>query len=359
LACGLTDIVLLRNSFIEESIVVKQESIKIFLYVILVGLVAGATFISGCAGTPAPQVNQSQTPPPASRPQITRDQAIPATAVKMTPEQDTLPPLLHSDKYEQPIPLSRTINTAGAEDSAFITPDGNTLYFFFTPARGIPPEKQILDGVTGIWVAKKQGDDWSQPQRVWLQDPDKLSLDGCEFVQGNTMWFCSVRQGNYRAIDIWTAEFKDGQWTNWQSAGRQFNTEYEVGELHITADGTELYFHSGRSGGKGRYDIWVTRNVNGEWQPPENVEAVNTPDNEGWPFITQDGNELWFTRTYQGSPAIFMSQKVGGEWGDPELVISQFAGEPSLDNQGNIYFTHHFFKDGDWIEADIYVAKRK
>jgi hypothetical protein len=49
--------------------------------------------------------------------------------------------------------------------------------------------------------------------------------------------------------------------------------------MHITADG-ELYFHSARAGGKGQYDIWVTRKVNGEWQQPENIAAVNSPENE-------------------------------------------------------------------------------
>ena len=39
--------------------------------------------------------------------------------------------------------------------------------------------------------------------------------------------------------------------------------------------------------------------------------------------------------------------------------ISQFAGEASLDNKGNIYFTHHFYKDGVMLEADIYVAYKK
>ena len=43
----------------------------------------------------------------------------------------------------------------------------------------------------------------------------------------------------------------------------------------------------------------------------------------------------------------------------PELVISQFAGEPSVDANGNIYFVHHFYRDGRMIEADIYVAYHK
>jgi hypothetical protein len=68
---------------------------------------------------------------------------------------------------------------------------------------------------------------------------------------------------------------------------------------------------------------------------------------------------MWFTRTDQGSPATFRSQRVNGEWQEPELIISQFAGESSVDNEGNIYFTHHFYEDGVMLEADYYVAYKK
>ena len=130
--------------------------------------------------------------------------------------------------------------------------------------------------------------------------------------------------------------------------------------MYITADSAELYFHSSRTGGKGQFDIWVSRNVNGEWQPPENVEAVNTQETEGWPFISQDGTELCFTRTYKGLPAIYRNTKLNGEWQEPTLIFSQFADEPTLDNKGNLYFVHHFFNAaGEMVEADIYVAYKK
>ena len=100
--------------------------------------------------------------------------------------------------------------------------------------------------------------------------------------------------------------------------------------------------------------------MNGEWQTPEDFVAVNTGDDEGWPYVTQDGKELWFTRTYLGLPAIYRSVKVNGAWCEPELIISQFAGEPSVDGDGNIYFVHHFYTaDSRMIEADIYIAQRK
>jgi Tol biopolymer transport system component len=250
------------------------------------------------------------------------------------------------------------INTAGAEDSPFITPDGRELYFTFVPDVRVPPQKQLIDGVTGLYIATLQKGEWRQAERVVLNND--LSLDGCELVQGNVLWFCSVRAGNFREVDMYTAELVDGKWSNWQNAGERLNAEIEIGEMHITMDGDEIYFDADRPGGKGGHDIWVTRKVNGEWQMPENVETVNTEENEIRPFITQDGSELWFSRRYLGSPAVFRSRNMGGEWGEPELIISQFAAEPSLDEQGNIYFAHHFFENGIMLEADIYVAyKRK
>jgi hypothetical protein len=300
----------------------------------------------------------------SSQPQETiehpvRESVIPVNAMKMTPETDFYPPILYSDEWMQPVPLSEAINTAGGEDSAFVMPDGNTLFFFFTPDVSIPAEEQVADGVTGIYVSRRQNGAWSEAERLILQEAGKLALDGAQFVQGNTMWFASAREG-YTGVNYFTAELKDGKWTNWQYVGDKLMKDYRMGEMHISADDGTLYFHSDRSGGKGGLDIWASQKVDGEWQTPENVAVVNTEGNEGWPFLTQDGNELWFTRTYLGSPAIFRSLKVHGEWQEPELILSQFAGESSIENNGNIYFTHHFYNnESQMIEADIYVALKK
>jgi len=283
----------------------------------------------------------------------TRDSVIPEDAVKMTPETDSYPPILHSEEWEEPVPLA-VINTAGAEDSPFIPADRDEMYFVFVKDVREPVHIQIRDFVNGIWVSKNVGGAWQEPELVILQDTGKLALNGCQFVQGNSMMFCSAREG-YTGVHWFSADYIDGKWTNWKNA--DFESSYVVGELHIYGD--ELYFHSTREGGKGETDIWVTRNVEGIWQEPENVEIVNSEEPEGMPYITRDGSELWFNRRYLGSPALFRSKFSGGEWQEPELIISQFAGEPTLDSDGNIYFVHHFYKDGEMIEADIYVAHRK
>ncbi|MFH1292008.1 MAG: hypothetical protein ABIH87_02320 [bacterium] len=289
---------------------------------------------------------------------ISREQKIPTTTIKITSAIDIYPPILHSNEFKEPIPVPGSVNTAGTEDSSFVTPDGNTLYFFFTPDPKIPPQLQVLDQITGIYVAQKIDDQWQQVKRVVLHKPGKLSLDGCEFVQGDTMWFCSAREG-YTGMNFFTAELKNGQWKNWKHVGDKLTKQYKMGEMHINDNGDELYFHSLREGGKGNYDIWMSKKQNGEWQTPENIIAVNSIEHDGWPYINKQGDELWFNRTYSGSPAIFKSKKIDGQWQKPELIVSQFAGEPSLDDQGNLYFTHHYYKNSQMLEADIFVAYKK
>jgi hypothetical protein len=293
------------------------------------------------------QVTLSPTTP------LNREALIPASQEKITTETDIYPPTSETAEYEDPVPLPYPVNTAGAEDSAFITTDGNTLYVWFTPDVSKSVEQQVGDGATGIYVFHKVNGSWSAAERVMLQDPGKLALDGCEFVLNNIMWFCTVREG-YTGIHWFTAEFKDGYWTNWQEA--DFDPAYEVGELHITTDGSELYFHSSRPGGQGGYDIWVSKNVNGEWQSPENISVVNSPYTDGWPFVSPDGSELWFTRG-NGAPSLYRSIRVNNKWTEPQKMFSLFSGEASMDNEGNIYFTHHFYKDDVMLEADIYIAR--
>lgn len=282
-----------------------------------------------------------------------RESKIPINAIKMTPKTDSSPPKSNSSEYYDPEPLPTPINTAGGEDSAFILPDGETLYFWFTPDVNISAEKQLSDGVTGIYVSKKEENSWNTPQRIRLQDANKISLDGCSFVLNETMWFCSAREG-VEGLGWFTANFnqKNYKWENWKIAN--FPKNYEVGELHIYDH--EVYFHSAKSGGKGGLDIWTTKqNEEGDWLAPINLLNINSDSDEGWPALSPNGDELWISKNY----GLWRSKKIGEAWTKPELMFSPLAGEASIDKDGNVYFSHHFFENGKMIEADIYVARKK
>lgn len=133
-------------------------------------------------------------------PAVNRNESLPLDINKQGPETDRHPPILHSDDYETPVPLPLPVNTKGGEDSPFILPEGDTLYFFFTPDIRIPHESQLFDGVTGIYVSKKSTEGWTEPERIWLEEPGKLSLDGAVCIQGDEMWFGSAREGYLRGV---------------------------------------------------------------------------------------------------------------------------------------------------------------
>ena len=302
---------------------------------------------------------------PVSESPVTREERIPDGAVKITPKADLFPPLLNVTGWNVPVPMPGPVNTSGGEDSPFITPDGQTFFFFFTPDVQIPAEKQLLDGVTGIWWCQKSGDDWTEPKRIVLYDD--LSLDGAPFFQDPVLWFGSIRPENFGEIDVYTAQLESGKWTHIENAGAQLNQKYDIGEFHLTQDGMALYCGGAEKWGdfSGK-DIYVLSKTDTGWTAPSALPApINTSEyNEDQPFISSDGNELWFTgQSRQGKPgpAVFRStRQANGSWDDPVEVISQFAGEPTLDDAGNLYFVHHFFdSDMNMIEADIYVAYRQ
>lgn len=289
---------------------------------------------------------------PTEPPLVDRLAAIPPDVVKGTPENDAYPPILHSSEFTKPVPVP-VISTAGAEDSPFVPAGGGALYFFFAADVRQDVSVQIRDPVNGIWVSKRRNGQWAEPTLVWLQDPGELALNGCEFVAGDEMLFCTARAG-FTGVRWYRADFRDGAWTNWRPA--DFPAEYDVGELHIQGD--ELYYGSARPGGAGGQDIWMLTRSGDGWVNPVNVAAVNTAADETRPYVTPDGQELWITRWYEGTPAVFRSKRENGTWQTAELIVSQFAGEPTLDEEGNLYFVHHYYRNSVMIEADIYVAYR-
>jgi hypothetical protein len=321
-------------------------------------LLMGALIGSGCIIS-----DESNETGNGNNSPVSRIESIPDDVLKGSAETDLYPPVSHSSDWDDPASMGSPVNTAGAEDSPFITPDGSTFYYFFTPDVGVPAEKQIIDGVSGIWYANRTDAGWSEPERLVLNDD--LSLDGCLFVRDDVMWFCSGRVGNYGEIDFYVAEREDGRWTNWRNAGPQLNQEYAIGEMHLSADSQTLYFAWNHSGGQGGVDLWKSARDGDGWGEPVNLgPVVNSERDENQPFISPDGRELWYTGQsamgYPG-PAVYRSSMLeDGSWGPPEEVFSQFAGEPCLDGEGNVYFVHHFFDANmTMVEADIYFARRR
>jgi len=292
---------------------------------------------------------------------------IPPDARKGTPETDPFPPRLVSNEYEDPVPMPGPVNSKGGEDSPFISRDGAEFFFFFTPDVRVPAGLQVLDSVTGIWHSRFVGGGWTEPERVILNHGE--GMDGCAQLVGDTLWFASIRTTDMLGdIDVFTAVRRDNEWRDWRNAGEQLNVEYNIGEFHLTSDHQTMYFNSAETGDSlwFGYDLWKSeRNATG-WDAPVRLDAcINDTFAQSQPFVSADMKELWYTGWCDSimGPCIYRSKCDSfGNWQPPEQVVVQFAGEPTLDDAGNLYFTHHFFTGGDtnrMLEADIYYCRRR
>ncbi|MEM9930421.1 MAG: OmpA family protein, partial [Bacteroidota bacterium] len=68
-------------------------------------------------------------------------------------------------------------------------------------------------------------------------------------------------------------------------------------QASISCDEQQLFFVSNRPGGFGGSDIYVCqRQADGTWGEPKNLgDGVNTPENEEAPFLSNDGQTLYFS----------------------------------------------------------------
>lgn len=95
---------------------------------------------------------------------------------------------------------------------------------------------------------------------------------------------------------IYMSRFEDGKYQKARPVNALNSRRWES-HASITADGSRIYFTSGRSGSFGELDIWYAdRNETGQWGRPQNLgEIINTPFKEEMPYISRDGKKLFFS----------------------------------------------------------------
>jgi peptidoglycan-associated lipoprotein len=124
-------------------------------------------------------------------------------------------------------------------------------------------------------------------------------------AKGDEMFFTLTRvpkkqkdKSDLKTIKLEVYSSKKDPATNVWSTPAAFsynNPDYSLGDPFITGDGNCLYFVSDMPGGYGGTDIYYSlRDNNGNWGTPVNVASINTAGNERTPSIGAD-NVFYFS----------------------------------------------------------------
>jgi hypothetical protein len=119
-------------------------------------------------------------------------------------------------------------------------------------------------------------------------------------ANGLELYFESGRVGGYGGWDLWvtTRETIHDDWGTPMNLGPTINSEYLSHGVSISLDGLSLYFASNEPGGSGDLDLWFTTRptVSDPWAEPVNLgPTVNSSVEDMRPSISADELSIFFT----------------------------------------------------------------
>ena len=206
--------------------------------------------------------------------------------------------------------LPPLVNTRFTDKNPIVSGNGQRLVFV--------SEQRFYDAT---FFAEKVDGVWQPPRNIIPElgvdgdvYPTYLSYDGT---------FMIIYRNDDFVGNLYQSEYVDGRWTAMEKIGDNINTKYWESHGSLSKDGNTLYFTSNRKGGYGGLDIYTSeKQENGTWGEPVNLgETINSRYNEETPFITENGEMLYFSsygHYNMGGYDVFYSKKISdGNWDTP------------------------------------------
>lgn len=182
-----------------------------------------------------------------------------------------------------------------------ISKDGQWLYF---KMRGlIPGDSSRKDG--NIWRSKRNGNSWGKAELL----PQEINSDLNEYYpvltdSGNLYFSRETAESSY---DIYVSQWVDGQYQEARPLPDHINTHLLESDAYVAPDESFMIFvRMYDEEGLGVSDLYISFNEAGEWSRPKNMMSINSSGVDGSPFVTHDGQYLFFTSTRESEdPEVF------------------------------------------------------
>ncbi len=158
-----------------------------------------------------------------------------------------------NDQYQKPRNLEEPINTGTWESQPSFSSDGRTLYFVrkIKDADGKSQRDILMSRI-------QDNSQWSEP--VSVSDKINTPFDeNSVFIHPDdqTLYFSSDGHPGMGGLDIFMSKRQpDGNWGEPINLGYPINTADDENSLLVSPDGKTAYFASDRNGGKGKLDLY-------------------------------------------------------------------------------------------------------
>lgn len=181
----------------------------------------------------------------------------------------------------------------------------------------------LQDTITGEWLESSNAHEINE--RLNSNGFDGV---GCISTDGGVMLLTVNTMGipkakpKTKSSDIYMAKLNNrGLWNTPKPLPKPINGYNFDAAPCFSGDQNTIYFISERPGGKGGSDIYYSTKVGRDWSKPINIEIVNTPEHETTVFVTPDETYLFFSskgHEGMGGYDVYVSKNIDGEWSEPK-----------------------------------------
>jgi len=240
---------------------------------------------------------------------------------------------LTEGSFEPAERLHKPFNTKHNNSLVGVSSDGETLFLYRGDIEG--GDIQISQ-----WNSKKGK--WSRPRGISTRLSSRDGETSAFLTKdGNELYYISKNKDlTLGGKDILISRLDSkGRWTKPENLSKLVNTEYDEEGVFITPDGNTLFFASQGHNSMGGFDIFRSEmQPNGTWSSPQNLGyPINTPDDEVFFITDKIGQYGYYSAIREGGVGAKDLYKVIYLGAEKELVfrtLDQLVAGPEYPRTG-------------------------
>jgi len=219
------------------------------------------------------------------------------------PPADEWTTLANGWRVGKPVNLGPVVNSAGTlHCGPTVSTDGLTLLF------------AAHKGSFDLWMSSRRStrEEWGAPATLGppVNGPGE-ARDPCLSSDGLTLLFASGRPGGQGQSDLWMSVRRrpDDPWEPPTNLGPTVNSVHHDSQPCLSSDGLTLLYCSSRPSGAGGKDLWMCTRAAAAapWGAPVHLgPRVNTPAEDQDPCLSPDGLALFFSSNRRGKDELWM-----------------------------------------------------